>query len=263
MWFASMWLGMLLEAPSLPHMLQVASLWPSLVRTSANVIIDLICSSSWLGVALVELLSKATTVPGSKTVWLWFPKDFLLSFNFSFITGGFLKFDSTFAAVPSWVFEPGSPGPVRPFNLSKSKKRLKVGLENICLAEVEKVNNGRQIFRFQTSHVYQRVGMSILLQKLHEKWTRSCKDDLVPLHLSSIFTHQGHISEVFVIPQFPKRRCDIIFKVIPLETKLLWNVHSLYIVVIFAWDIWMHWEKNIFWTKTKFIPRMFLQKCWE
>ena len=37
---------------------------------------------------------------------------------------------------------------------------------------------------------------------------------------SAVHLRQGHVSELFVLPQFLKYRIDVIFKVIPLKAKL-------------------------------------------
>ena len=65
MWLASMWLDMLFAGPSFPHMLQMASLFrPSLLRTVARVIVDLICSSRSAESALIGVFEIATISTG-------------------------------------------------------------------------------------------------------------------------------------------------------------------------------------------------------
>ena len=65
MLLASMWLDMLFAGPSFPHMLQMASLFrPSLLRTFARVIVDLICSSRSAESALIGVFEIATISTG-------------------------------------------------------------------------------------------------------------------------------------------------------------------------------------------------------
>ena len=69
------------------------------------------------------------------------------------------------------------------------------------------------------------MGVLVSLQNFFEEWTGRGQDDLVSLHLLTILTGQGHISEVLVLPQLTKGRSNVFFEVIPLETKLFGGIH--------------------------------------
>ena len=43
-----------------------------------------------------------------------------------------------------------------------------------------------------------------------------------------VIAGEGDIKEIFVFPQFPKSHTDIVFKVIPTQTKLFCHVKTLF-----------------------------------
>jgi len=51
------------------------------------------------------------------------------------------------------------------------------------------------------SHVVQGVWMFVYLRKVQEEGARGGKDDFVSLNLLTIFTGQGDMSELLVLPQ--------------------------------------------------------------
>ena len=57
-------------------------------------------------------------------------------------------------------------------------------------------------------------------QQLFEEWATSREDNFVSLD-ALIFTGQGDISEVSVIPQLCKRPLHKLLEIIPLQAKLL------------------------------------------
>ena len=57
-----------------------------------------------------------------------------------------------------------------------------------------------------------------IFSKLERKW-------LVCFHLLTIFTHQGHISQVGVASESSKYGVDIISEMVPLQTHLCWSSH--------------------------------------
>ena len=91
----------------------------------------------------------------------------------------------------------------------------------------------------QASHVNQRMGVLVSLQDIFEEWTWSCQDDLVCLHLLTILTGKGDISEVLVLPQLSKGWADILLEVIPLQIKFFWVVH-----VLPDWNVWFSFQPD-------------------
>ena len=69
------------------------------------------------------------------------------------------------------------------------------------------------------------MGVDILSQKLLEEGTWRGQNHLVCLHLLTIFTDQGDISEALVRSQVSKGGADVILEVIPLKTQLFWCCH--------------------------------------
>ena len=62
--------------------------------------------------------------------------------------------------------------------------------------------------------------MLVLLQKVEEEWAGSNENHLVRLHLLTILTGQGHISEMFVLSQISKGGFNIFLEIVPLEAQL-------------------------------------------
>ena len=102
MWLASMWLGMLFEGPSFPHTLQIASLFrPSLLRTFARVIMDLICLSRSAGAALIVVFEIATISTGFVDACPYpFASIFFLSRKISAFIGAFATLSVLSSALP-------------------------------------------------------------------------------------------------------------------------------------------------------------------
>ena len=93
---------------------------------------------------------------------------------------------------------------------------------------IEEIQHGHQVFRCNTSHVYERMRMFVPLQNVLEERTRDSKNHLVSLHLLTILTGQSHISEVIVFSQVSKSTFDVFLEVVPLEAKFsdIWMLHS-------------------------------------
>ena len=64
-----------------------------------------------------------------------------------------------------------------------------------------------------------------IFNKLERKGTWGSKRYLVCFHLLTIFTHQGHISQVGVASESSKYGVDIISEMVPLQTHLCWSSH--------------------------------------
>ena len=58
------------------------------------------------------------------------------------------------------------------------------------------------------------------LEDAEEEGAGGYEDDLVGLHLLTILTGQGHISELIIKPQISKGGADIRLKIVPLNTQL-------------------------------------------
>ena len=150
MCFASMWLGMLFEGPSFPHTLQIASLFrPSLLRTFARVIMDLICSSRSAGSALIGVFEIATISTGFVVDACSMSVPICLNlFSFSKI-----RFHRSICNIVSFILSLATRvliGSIETFQFeffSKWQKRFQVILEDICLAKIEELNNGQEGFR--------------------------------------------------------------------------------------------------------------------
>ena len=63
--------------------------------------------------------------------------------------------------------------------------------------------------------------MLVPSQKVQEEGAGRDEDRLVHVHLLTILAGQGHIGEVLVLYQLLKRRCDVVTKIVPLQTQLL------------------------------------------
>ena len=63
------------------------------------------------------------------------------------------------------------------------------------------------------------------LQELHKDRTSWGQNCFVDFNVLTIFTSQGYIREIFVIPQCFERECDVFLEVVPLKTQLLWGTH--------------------------------------
>ena len=60
----------------------------------------------------------------------------------------------------------------------------------------------------------------VLLQKLHEEWAGCDQHNFVSFDLLTIFTGQGDICELSVLPQLLERGGDVFLEVVPLEAEL-------------------------------------------
>ena len=65
------------------------------------------------------------------------------------------------------------------------------------------------------------MAVLVLPQEVGEEGAGGDEDQLVGVHLLTILAGQGHISEVFVLLQFLKRRFDVVMEIIPLQAQLL------------------------------------------
>ena len=63
--------------------------------------------------------------------------------------------------------------------------------------------------------------MLVLPQEVGEEGAGGDEDHLVGVYLLTILAGQGHISEVFVLLQFLKRRFDVVMEIVPLQAQLL------------------------------------------
>ena len=79
---------------------------------------------------------------------------------------------------------------------------------------IEEFNHCHQVVRPHTPHIDQGMGMFVPLQDVHKERTRSNKNHLVSLHLLTILTGQGHISEFIVLSQVSKDKAEVV----PLQT---------------------------------------------
>ena len=109
---------------------------------------------------------------------------------------------------------------------SNFKEGIHIFLVNFCFSKVEKVQDGQQVLLMEPSEVDQWARMFDSLKHLIKEWTGGCQDNLVCLHLMTILTCQGHISELFLIFQTAKGTVDIFFEVIPLHPKLFRHCKS-------------------------------------
>ena len=58
--------------------------------------------------------------------------------------------------------------------------------------------------------------------------TGANQDHFVGFHHLTILTGQGDISEIFVPSEISKGSTDVLLKLIPLKTQLLWVGHGMY-----------------------------------
>ena len=56
------------------------------------------------------------------------------------------------------------------------------------------------VFRLYSSHINQWIWVSLPFEQVREEWTRCCQDHLMSLYLLTIFTSQGRISKLTLIP---------------------------------------------------------------
>ena len=69
------------------------------------------------------------------------------------------------------------------------------------------------------------------LEDVEEEGAGGYEDDLVSLHLLTILTGQGHISELLVLSQISKGRADILSEVVPLQTQLFIKIRHLIVYI--------------------------------
>ena len=152
--------------------------------------------------------------------WLWFCE---------FSTVLFLHWDSSvLCKILVWVSFSISTTSSKAFQsqfFSEGKEGIKIFLKDICLPTVEKVHDGHKVIWSQAPHVYERVGVLGLLQKLHEERAWRGQDHFVGFNLLAIFTGKSDISEFYVFPETSKWGCDVFFEVVPLETEFFCGSH--------------------------------------
>ena len=98
---------------------------------------------------------------------------------------------------------------------------VQVLIVNIGLPQVEKIKDGLHVFGLGTFEIDQWVWMFVLLKDFLKERTGGSEDQLVCLHLLTIFTHQGHICKVFVSSEPPESGANIGFEVLPLHPIML------------------------------------------
>ena len=106
---------------------------------------------------------------------------------------------------------------------------------NICFAKVKEVKDVNKLLKVDPPKVDQWVGVFVSLKYLLKDRASCCQDDLVSLQLLTIFTDQSDISESFVLSEHSKRRADIFFEIIPLQTKLLGHFGAGFRTIFLGW----------------------------
>ena len=121
--------------------------------------------------------------------------------------------------------------PTEPLELqlfSKCEEVVELVLVDAHLPLVQEVHDQIQVEGLQAPHVDEgilwRTLIQTLLEQVLEDEAARSKDHLVSLDLLTIPTGKSHIRELFVSPQFHKGGSDVLYKVVPIQTKVL-RVH--------------------------------------
>ena len=107
------------------------------------------------------------------------------------------------SASPCWSV------PLRPLNLGSSasaRKDSRLSWRTFASPRKRKSIMDNKCFRFQTSRLYQGMGMPPPRQNIHEERTWSGKYDLVCLHLLPILTDQSHISGLCLLSSLDRMK---------------------------------------------------------
>ena len=72
----------------------------------------------------------------------------------------------------------------------------------------------------QAPHINQRMRMFVPLEQVQKEWAGCDENHFMSVHLLTILTGQGHISEDSVIFEVSESRADIDLEIIPLQTQL-------------------------------------------
>ena len=84
---------------------------------------------------------------------------------------------------------------------------------------IHEVENRLEISELNTFEIQKGMGVRVPAEDGSEEGRAGGEDDFMSLNLL-IITCQGHIEEVFVLPQLTKSHTDIVLKVIPAQAEL-------------------------------------------